>query len=103
MLLSVAVFGLLGAIISAIFSSSKAGPLRIPEMVSSFQATTLRLLVGPASAIALYFVARSELSPQVFKSILSNDYGAATLAIAFVAGFSEQIVRRVVESFAGES
>jgi 8-oxo-dGTP diphosphatase len=102
-LLSVAVFGLLGAIISAIFSSSKAGPLRIPEMVSSFHATSLRLLVGPASAIALYFAARSELSPQVFKSILSSDYGAATLAIAFASGFSEQIVRRVVESFAAET
>jgi ADP-ribose pyrophosphatase YjhB (NUDIX family) len=102
-LLSVAVFGLLGAITSAIFSSSKGSSLRIPEMVSSFQATTLRLLVGPASAIALYFVARSELSPQAFKSLLSNDYGAATLAIAFAAGFSEQIVRRVVESFTGES
>jgi 8-oxo-dGTP diphosphatase len=103
MLLSVAVFGLLGAIVSAIVSSSKAGPSRIPEMVSSFQVTALRLLVGPASAIALYFVARSELSPHIFKSILSDNYGAATLAIAFAAGFSEQIVRRVVESFAGET
>ena len=66
--LSVAIFGLLGLTISATLAISKtSGPSRIPEMVSSAGMTTLRLLMGPASAILLYFFAQSDLCKMIIK------------------------------------
>jgi 8-oxo-dGTP diphosphatase len=103
MLLSVAIFGLLGSTISATTATSKpSNPSRIPEMVSSIQVTALRLLLGPASAILLYFVAQTSLYNQLFKFGSTGDH-YAILAIAFAAGFSERLVLRVVETIAGKT
>jgi 8-oxo-dGTP diphosphatase len=103
MLLSVAIFGLLGSTISATTATSKpSNPSRIPEMVSSIHVTALRLLVGPASAILLYFVAQTDLYKELFHFGSAGDrYGI--LAIAFVAGFSERLVLRVVEAITGKA
>lgn len=104
MLLTVAIFGLLGSTISATTAMSKpSNPSRIPEMVSSFQVTALRLLVGPASAILLYFVAQTSLYKALFKFGSTADDHYALLAIAFTAGFSERLVLRVVETISGKT
>jgi hypothetical protein len=100
-LLAVAVVGLLGATFSAIISATKpSGPVRVPELVSSLRVTLLRLLIGPASAIVIYFVTRSTLYSFVFTFARPEDY--ALLTIAFVAGFSERLVLRAVETIAGK-
>jgi hypothetical protein len=100
MLLSVAMFGLLGATISATLAAvQQRGASRIPELVSSYQVTFLRPFMGPASAIVLYFVAKSTLFGQIFKFPPTDD----TLPIvAVAAGFSERLVLRVVETIAGK-
>lgn len=96
-LVSTAVMGLLGAVISAITDLAKAGATtRIPELASTLRFTILRLLMGPASAIILYFVMQSDLSPKILQSIKS---GYAVLVVAFAAGFSERLVLRVIRSF----
>lgn len=96
-LVSVAVVGLLGAVISAITDLPKPGATtRIPELASTLRFTILRLLMGPASAIVLYFVMQSELSPKILQSIKD---GYAALIVAFAAGFSERLVLRVIKSF----
>lgn len=100
MLFSVATFGLLGATISATMAVVQArGASRIPELVSSFKVTILRLFMGPASAIVLYFVAQSTLFEKIFTFTLNNN---TLLIVAVAAGFSERLVLRVVETVAGK-
>jgi hypothetical protein len=101
-LATVGVFGLLGAIVSAITDMPKTGaPARIPEMASSFRVMILRLFIGPASAIVLYFVIRSSLSALIIHFDKVDGY--AILVISFAAGFSERLVMRVVQHIAGET
>lgn len=107
-LVSVAVLGLLGAVVSAITNLAKPGaPTRIPELVSTFRVTLLRLLMGPASAIILYFVMQTDLSPSILSpstlKAKTDGSGYIILIIAFVAGFSERLVLRVVQSFDDKS
>src|SRR6266550_2042474 len=65
-LLSIGTVGLLGAVVSAITDMpGTSGSSRIPELTISFRVMMLRLLMGPASAIGLYFVIRSSFSPSV--------------------------------------
>lgn len=98
-LLCVAVVGVLGATISAITTMPKLlGPARIPEMISTIQVTVLRLLMGSGSAIVIYFVSQSQLYKYISKIPLD---GYAILTLSFVAGFSERLVRRIVEKMIG--
>jgi hypothetical protein len=100
MLLSMAMFGLLGAAISAAIAAAQpSSSSRIPEMVSSFGVTALRLVIGPASAVVLYFAAQSAMFSKIFS------FGAETNAlflVAVAAGFSERLVLRVVETMTGK-
>jgi hypothetical protein len=99
LLLSVATVGLLGSTISAITDvPRRQGSVRIPEMASSIRVTMLRLLVGPASAIVVYFGIRSQLYNAIFKV---HPDGWTILIISFVAGFIERLVQRVVQIVAG--
>lgn len=100
-MLGVAVVGLLGATISAITDMPKAqNSSRIPEMASTVRITILRLLMGPSSALVLYFVTQSNLYSAIFR--LAAPDGPTLLVISFVAGFSERLVLRVVETIAGK-
>ena len=100
-LLGVAVLGYLGATMSAITSSSRSvDHPRIPDIVYSFRVTALRLLVGPVSAVILYFAIQSELYKVVFN--LAPPDGYALLVLAFIAGFTERLVLRLVEAIAGK-
>ncbi len=100
-LASVALFGLLGATVSAVLATpAQPGSTRIPETTSTLRVTVLRLLMGPAAAILLYFVWESKLAKAIFRFDTPDAY--TMLAIAFVAGFSERLVLRVVETIAGK-
>jgi hypothetical protein len=95
--LSVAVFGWLGATISAITKLPPSeAPSRIPELTSTFRITALRLMMGPASAIILYFAMHSTVSKSIFQTGVVEGY--LILIVAFVSGFSERLVVRVVEA-----
>jgi hypothetical protein len=88
----IALVGILGANVSAITNQARERvPARIPEMVSTFRVTALRLFIGSAAAIFLLFVVKGGFFLNVTES-----YGM--LAIAFAAGFSERLVTRVVRS-----
>ena len=98
-LATIGTIGLLGAIVSAITNLPTAeASARIPEMASSFRVMILRLFMGPASAIVLYFVIRSSFAQSIVKVDRLDGY--AILVIAFVAGFSERFVLRVIERIA---
>ncbi|MGH6961585.1 MAG: hypothetical protein ACREE7_13970 [Dongiaceae bacterium] len=100
-LIGVALFGLLGATVSAILAKPSATDSpRIPEMASTVRVTILRLLMGPASAILVYLAVRSELYEKIFAFGRPDPIGM--LVIAFVAGFSERLVLSVVEAIAGK-
>jgi hypothetical protein len=102
-LAGVAIVGLLGAVVSAITDVAKPGaPTRIPELVSTLRITILRLLMGPASAIFLYFVTQTKLATHIFNPEVTGG-GYIILVIAFVAGFSERLVLRVVRSIGEKS
>ncbi len=100
-LVSVVIFGLLGATVSAVLAApGSRGTTRIPETASTVRVTVLRLFMGPAAAILLYFVCQSKLAKSIFRFDAADAY--TVLAIAFVAGFSERLVLRVVETIAGK-
>jgi len=97
-LLSMAVVGLLGAAVSAITNAPRSQDMTpIPEVAWSIHVALLRLLMGPASAMLIYFVTQSALYDQFLKV---KPEGYALLALAFVAGFTERLVLRVVEAIA---
>lgn len=94
-LASFAVFGFLGAVISALTDLFKAGgSARIPELTSTFRIMLLRVLMGPASAVILFFVLQTDLAPK----ILHAKGGYIVLVAAFAAGFSERLVLRAIEA-----
>jgi hypothetical protein len=101
-LVSVALFGLLGAAVSAIikFPGSMQSS-RIPEVTATLSVTVLRLFMGGASAIIVYVFLGSGLAPQVFTLTDPKNITTKTLfALAIVAGFSERLVARAIEAVA---
>lgn len=96
----VAIFGLFGAATSAVLRApGAADPSRIPELTSTIRVTLLRLLVGAASAILIYFVVKSNMYSAI---ITTRPDVLAILVLAFVSGFTERLVMRVVEHVAGK-
>jgi 8-oxo-dGTP diphosphatase len=84
--------GLLGSVVSAITDLAQPqSSARIPEMAATLRVTLLRLFIGPASALALFFAAKASLGFQITG-------GYSMLVLAFAGGFSERLVLRVVQS-----
>ena len=97
MLLSVFLTGLLGANISAIFSLMAArGRFKIPEAIAAFLVTVMRVSIGGVGALAIYFLFGSEIYTAVFKIQVTSSNGF--LALAFVSGFSERLVKGALDS-----
>ena len=98
MIVAVAIFGLLGGVISAILSVAKSSTqLRIPEQMSGFFIVLMRIFVGAAAAIAVYiFFQAGILTLKITTSAMGF------LAISFAAGFSERLVTRAVKSITGK-
>lgn len=95
-LLCLAVTGFCGAAVSAAVSfQSPQQPSRIPELMSTFQMTTLRLALGALSAMIVFFGVRSATFTDIFAFKV---WGPAYLLVAFAAGFSERLVGRIVAS-----
>lgn len=106
-LVAVALFGAMGASISATQSLGKMSAyisgattlkesdveVKIPEQIASAWITLTRPGLGAASAIVVYFFILSDINP--FKTA-NNTF--TTLSIAFVAGFSERLIIQLAES-----
>jgi hypothetical protein len=93
--LTVVLASLVGAIISGFISSMKQGDekARIPLELAESTVTYARLSLAGLSSIAAFIF----LSSGILK--LGNSSFELALAIALVAGFSERLVLRTVESF----
>jgi hypothetical protein len=91
-----ALFGILGGCLSAFRSyTPKSLEVRVPELFSNAIFTILRPLLGGAAAlVAFAFLVSGAIS-------FSGNTSAAILTVAFVAGFSERIILRAVESVVG--
>jgi 8-oxo-dGTP diphosphatase len=103
---SVAIFGLLGGVVSAIIREMNVNaPSRIPELTTSIRITLLRIFVGSAFAVVVYLFIKSQLI-DVFNPNIQNHikiiHPYTIYAISFVAGFSERLVLRAVSVVVGK-
>jgi 8-oxo-dGTP pyrophosphatase MutT (NUDIX family) len=97
MLYGVLLFGLLGAVVSAMLKVPSSNSSRIPEQVQAHRLTMLRVSMGAACALIIYVFAKSALSLKLL-GINVSDYEAHTYyAVSFVAGFGERLVLKAVE------
>jgi 8-oxo-dGTP pyrophosphatase MutT (NUDIX family) len=94
-ILGAALFGALGAVLTAAFQLSRAGHKKIPESILTGIITSGRPLIGAASAIFLVVVINCGLIALIDRVSLNL---ATYLAVAFVAGFSEQFVVKTAGS-----
>lgn len=96
---SVLLFGIMGACLSAIFSlAGGAQGINIPKLQVNFWITLSRPVVGAISALVIYiFIVSGILFPN------QNLNTAGILSISFVAGFSERLIIRAVETVTDDS
>jgi hypothetical protein len=97
LMLVVFMFGLLGASFSAARSiTTEATRTTIPELLLSNWITLSRTILGAAPGLAAYAALQSDI-------LNLGDFNAPkAFAVAFVGGFSERLVVKVVESVAGK-
>ena len=97
----VAVFGALGACLSAIQSLGHAGAQGpIPEHVATSLITITRPALGAAAALGAYAIAASGL---LNISLEGEEAHLTVLALAFAAGFSERLVLSAVGAATGST
>jgi 8-oxo-dGTP pyrophosphatase MutT (NUDIX family) len=98
LLVSVALFGIMGASMSGILSLARAtAGTRIPEQLLNSWFTLTRPVVGAVAALAIHAFLLSGLL------VFGEETLGLVLAVSFAAGFSERLVVRAAESVAGGS
>jgi hypothetical protein len=96
LLMLVLMFGVIGASFSAArTSTTEAIHTEIPELVQSKAIALTRTVLGACPGLAVYAFLQSKLVD------LGDITMAKALALAFVGGFSERLVVKVVESVTG--
>ncbi len=99
--LGATVFGVFGAIFSA--SLKAPGPTdnaSIPEVVTAWQVTFLRIAMGAGAALLMFFLLASPIAEDLLGTMFSDPAPATLYLVGFVAGFSERLVLRVVSHIA---
>lgn len=100
LLLSVLLFGLMGAAFSALTSSfAQSASQTIPEQAFNYRVTLARQAVGMLSALVAY-VALASGSIRVAELTLK---APLYLVVAFAAGFSERLVIRALDRLASST
>lgn len=96
---SVLLFGIMGACLSAIFSlAGGIKGIKIPKLQVNLWITLTRPVVGAISALVIYiFIASGILFPN------QNLNTAGILSISFMAGFTERLIIRAVETVTEDS
>ena len=106
--LSIAVFGLFGAVVSAIIKQMDMTnqSSTIPETITAWRITGLRIFGGAAFAIVIYIFFMAKLINGVFSKdivdVLKDPTPYAIYAVSFCAGFTERFVLRAVSAVAGK-
>jgi ADP-ribose pyrophosphatase YjhB (NUDIX family) len=101
--LGIVLFGLLGAGTSAILKISSASKVtRIPEIVNNAFVTSVRVLLGGALAYITLFFLQTDFVDSLFSFKTKFSNIQTYFVIAFVAGFSERMVLRAVETVSGK-
>jgi hypothetical protein len=91
LLFPMALFGAIGSTLSGIINMSR-NKSRIPEQIGLFVLSLVRILLGSISAIIVYVL----IHAGIIEFKLSSLFGI--LAISFIAGFSENLLMRSIES-----
>ena len=99
-LLAVALFGGLGAVVSAVHQLSRVGQSKIPESTLHGVVTSGRPLIGALSALFVYALLKSGTLSLIAADAVNLP---AALAFAFVSGFSERFVVQTVGAVAGDA
>ncbi len=102
-IIGVVLFGLLGALTSAIlFTRNTSQSSRITELGSSDVITLSKLFIGAGFSIFIYLLLRSSASDSIklFNFTVSTPYDY--FAIAFVSGFSEILARKAINLLLGK-
>jgi putative (di)nucleoside polyphosphate hydrolase len=92
----VALFGMLGACLSAIRSMGRIPSGRIPEHTLASKLTVARPFIGAAAALGAFAIVTAD-----FLKIDAGEEATVVLAVAFAAGFSDRLVMGIVESVNG--
>ena len=97
-LLGVILFGLLGGTLSAIIPIGKSAVLlRIPEVIAGFWITLMRIALGAGSALVVYVFLEARFLGIVQPDLIGKSL-YTVFAISFIAGFSERLILKTVES-----
>ncbi len=96
-IISIEFFGILGASLSVAITLTKSSiDLKIPEQVIGSFVTWMRPVIGAIAAVAVNVFLHTGIAGKVFSMDLLTDSGV--LIIAFVTGFSERVIMRVVKT-----
>lgn len=101
LIVGVIILGILGGAMSSFFSIIRTSKeSTVPDQVASGPVTTMRVLVGAASALAVFVLVHSALFETIFNFTVESK--ATMLFLAFVSGYSERFVQKAVVKISGE-
>jgi 8-oxo-dGTP pyrophosphatase MutT (NUDIX family) len=100
-ILSIVLFGIMGAVVSGMLSARGGTQARIPEQQISNSMTLAKLAVGAISALSIYVFITSGIF--TIGAIDSAKTPQVILAVSFAAGFTERLVNRAVETVAAKN
>jgi putative (di)nucleoside polyphosphate hydrolase len=96
LLAGVALFGMLGACLSAIRSMASIPEGRIPEHTLASKLTVARPFIGAAAALGVFAILEAG-----FLKLDTGDAATVALAVAFASGFSDRLVMGIIGSVKG--
>lgn len=95
---AIELFGILGASLSvALTLTRRSIDSKIPDQVIGSFVTWMRPAIGAIAAVAAYIFLQTGIVDNIVGPVLKGS-NEGMLAVAFVAGFSERIIMRMVES-----
>lgn len=102
-MLSSVVFGAFGAIFSASLKfPSLTTNTSIPEVIIAWPVTMLRMAMGAGAALLMFYMLDTPLAKELLEKWLEKPDPSTYYLIAFVAGFSERLVLRVMNKINAE-
>lgn len=105
-IIGVLLFGVLGGCVSSLFHIRDSSTVtRIPEVINDNFITSVRVLIGGGSALAIFIILQSGFIQFFNENIivdLEPDNPFTYFTIAFVAGFTERLLLKAISSIIGD-
>ncbi len=99
----VILYGSLGASLSLAYTIvSNSAELKIPEQLAGMYLFVIRISIGGTAALVSYLFFKSGLLDQVINKKILDENGFGYLIIAFIAGFSDTWVKKLINNFTKE-